>query len=130
MADSSITARPILGLSLGHRWARRQLHAGIRYVSVALILMEIAHPPDTGLLSLQILNSMADSSTIVEPILNLLPGRRWARRQLHGGIRYVSGTSILMKSLSTLRGVLGRLRGDAGDPRTPCQIPPQPLSRF
>jgi len=35
-----------------------------------------------------------------------------------------------MKSLSTLRGVLGRLREDAGDPRTPCQIPPQPLDRF
>jgi len=27
-------------------------------------------------------------------------------------------------------GVLGRLRGDAGDPRTRWQIPPQPVSRF
>jgi len=27
-------------------------------------------------------------------------------------------------------GVLGRLRGDAGDPRTQWQIPPQPVSRF
>jgi len=63
MADSSTTAQPILDLLLGRRWARRQLHAGIRYVPVALILMEIAHPPDSGLLSLLILNSMADSST-------------------------------------------------------------------
>jgi len=62
MADSSTTAPPILDLSLGHCWARRQLHAGIRYVPVALILMEIAHLSDSSLLSLLILNSMADSS--------------------------------------------------------------------
>jgi len=49
-------------------------------------------------------NSMADSSTTALPILDLSLGRRWARRQPHAGIRYVSGASILMKSLSTLGG--------------------------
>jgi len=130
MAGPSTTARPILDLSHGRRWAQRQLHARIRYVPVSLMLIEIAHPPDSGLLSLLILNSMVDSSTTTLPIMNLSPEGRWARCQLHAGIWYVSGASILMKLLSTLRGVLGRLRGDAGDPRTPCQIPPQPLDRF
>jgi len=51
---------------------------------------------------------MADSSTTAEPILYLSPGRRWARRQLHAGIRYVSIALILMKLLFTLQGVLGR----------------------
>jgi len=61
---------------------------------------------------------MADSSTTTEPIVDLSLGRHLARCQIHAGIRYVSVVSILMKSLSTLGGVLGRLRGDAGDPRT------------
>ena len=92
--------------------------------------MEIAHPPDSGLLSLLILNSMADSSTTAQLILDLLLGRRWARRQLHGGIKNVPVASILMKSLSTpWGGVLGRLSGDAGDPRARWQIPPQLLNR-
>jgi len=47
---------------------------------------------------------MADSSTTAVPILNPSLGRRWARRQLHAGIGYVSGASIPMKSLSTLGG--------------------------
>jgi len=108
MADSSTTALPILDLLLGHCWARRQLHAGIRYVPVALILMEIAYLSDSGLLSLLILNSMADSSITAWPILNLSLGRRWVRRQLHAGIGYISGASIPMKSLSTLGGGPGK----------------------
>jgi len=103
MADSSITAPPILSLSPGRCWARRQLHAGIEYVPVALILMEIAHPPDSGLLSLLILNSMAGSSITAEPILNLSLLRHWARRQLHGGIRYISGASVFMQFTTLLR---------------------------
>jgi len=63
MPDSSTTARLILDLLLGRRWARCQLHTGILYIPVALVPMEIAYPPDSGLLSLLILNSMADSST-------------------------------------------------------------------
>ena len=62
MADSATTAQLILDLLLGPRWARRQLHAGIRYVPVALIPMEIAHPPASGHWSLLILHSMADYS--------------------------------------------------------------------
>jgi len=42
MADSSTTAGPILDLIAGGCWARRQLRAGIRYVSVASKLM---NPP-------------------------------------------------------------------------------------
>ena len=63
--------------------------------------MEIAHPPDGGLLSVLMLNLMAGSSTSAAPIVILSPGRRWARRQLHAGIGYVPVASILMKSLST-----------------------------
>jgi len=47
---------------------------------------------------------MADSSTTAEPILDLSPGRRLARRQLHAGIRDVTVASILMKSLHSLGG--------------------------
>jgi len=42
MADSSITAGPIVDLIAGDRWARRQLRGGIGYVSVASGLM---NPP-------------------------------------------------------------------------------------
>jgi len=42
MADSSITAGPILDLIAEGCWARRQLRGGIRYVSVASKLM---NPP-------------------------------------------------------------------------------------
>jgi len=35
------------------------------------------------------LNSIADYSTTTAPILDLIAGYCWARRQLHGGIRYV-----------------------------------------
>jgi len=77
---STTTTHPILNLTPGGFWARRQLHAGIGYIPIALILMEIAHPSDSGLLSLLILNSMADSSTTAESILDPSLGRRWARR--------------------------------------------------
>jgi len=74
--------------------------------------MEIAHPPDSGLLSLLILNSIVDSSTTAPPILILSPGRRWARCQLHAGIGYIPVASILMKSLPTPGG--GSAEGSAG----------------
>jgi len=50
---------------------------------------------------------MADSSTTTSPILNLIAGDRWARRQLRNGIRYVPVASKLRKSLSSVEGVLG-----------------------
>ena len=82
----------LLGLTPAKRWYRVRLwRTGIPGV----------HPPsDSGLLSLLILNSMADSSTTAAPMLNPSLGRRWARRQLHAGIGYVSGASIPMKSPS------------------------------
>ena len=42
-------------------------------------------------------NSMADSSTTVRGIPIRFEGGYWARRQLHGGIRYVPTWSILME---------------------------------
>ena len=102
MADSSTTAAPILNLSLGRPWAGCQPLDGIRYVTVASILMEIA-PLLTVVFrnpnSHAILNSMPDPSTTSQPIFNPLPGRHWARRQLHAGIRDVALASTLIKSL-------------------------------
>jgi len=44
MAVSSTTAQPILNLSLGHHWARRQLHAGIKRVLRCQFSMEVYGP--------------------------------------------------------------------------------------
>jgi len=48
-------------------------------------------------------DSIADSSTTAWPIPDLKTQRRWARRQLHGGIRYVSCASVFMKFATLLR---------------------------
>jgi len=40
MVDFSTTVQPILILSLGRHWARRQLHSGMWYFSGALVAME------------------------------------------------------------------------------------------
>jgi len=45
---------------------------------------------------------MADSSTTTSPILNLIAGDCWARRQLRSGIRDVSVVSKPRKSLSSV----------------------------
>jgi len=63
---------------------------------------------------------MADSSTTAIPILNLLPGRDWARCQLPAGIGYVSVVSILMISLYTLGG--GPVRAMLHFPSSPPYI--------
>ena len=116
MADSSTTTGPILNLSPGRHWARRQLHTGMRDVAVASILMKSLHSlgggpgqAERGCWRSQ--TSMADSSTPGWPIPDLKARRRWAQRQLYGGIRYVSIATILMKLLFTLQGVLGRQKG-------------------
>jgi len=46
---------------------------------------------------------MADSSTAAGPILDLIAGDRWARRQLCSGIKEVSVASKPMKSLTLVR---------------------------
>jgi len=46
---------------------------------------------------------MADSATTTRPILNLIAGGYWARRQLRSGVRYISVASILRKSLTLVR---------------------------
>ena len=46
---------------------------------------------------------MADSSTTTAPILDLIAGECWARRQLHRGIKDVSVASKLRKSLTLVR---------------------------
>jgi len=50
-------------------------------------------------------NSMTDPSSTTALILDLIARDCWARRQLHRGIKDVSVTSKLMKSL-TLVGVV------------------------
>ena len=106
MVDYSTTARRILIMFVRDCWARRQPPNGIRYVSVAskprksLSLVE-------GILGimLAIFYSMADYSTTAGRILLPFTGGCWTRRQLRGGIGYVSVASILRKSL-TLVGVV------------------------
>jgi len=124
MADPFTTAWPIPGLKTQRHWAQHQLYAGIRYVSIASILMKL-------LFTLQVVfgrqkggcclsqNSMSDSSTTAEAIPDLEGGRRWTRRWLHASMRNVPEASISMKSLCTLwGGVLDRLSGDTSNPRT------------
>ena len=43
MADSSSTSGPILDLSPGRHWVRRQLHAGIGDVASASMVMKALH---------------------------------------------------------------------------------------
>ena len=76
-------------------------------------------------------NSIADSSTTTAPILNLIPGGCWARRQLRSGIKDVSVASILRKSLTLVSVVFidtlaipeldGRLlHNHCSDPESDC----------
>jgi len=48
-------------------------------------------------------NSIADSSITAESILHPIAGDCWARRQLRGGIEYVSVASELMNPPTLLR---------------------------
>jgi len=86
MADSFITAAPILDLIAGDCLARRQPRGGIRYVSVAVKLMNLPTLLRVVSLKARCLNSMADSSTTARPILDLIAVSCWARRQLRCGI--------------------------------------------
>jgi len=85
MADSSITAGPILDPIAGDCWARRQLRGGIEYISVA---SELVNPPtllravflqvselDGGFLH----NCRADSGSDCGELLGLTPARLWYR---------------------------------------------------
>jgi len=79
--------------SLGSMPATRRYKVHLLRISIH----GVRHPSKSSPLSLTILNSMADPSTADRPILNLSPGHHWARRQLHAGIRYVSGVSVFME---------------------------------
>ena len=46
---------------------------------------------------------MSDSSTTTGPIVNLIAGDCWARRQLRSGIKDFSVASALRKSLTLVR---------------------------
>ena len=96
IVDCSTTVRGIPIRFAGGYWARRQLHADIRYVPTRSILMEL----QAGDLQ----NSMADSSTTITDIAIRFEGGCWARRQLHGGIRYVPVASKLRISLASVVG--------------------------
>ena len=97
MADYSTTVTGIPTRFAGCYWARRQLHAGIRYVPTRSILMEL------GAGDFQ--NLMPNSSTTVRGIPILFAGGCWAPRQLHAGIRYVPVASKLRISLASMVGV-------------------------
>ena len=99
MTDYSTTVRGIPIRIAGDYWARRQLHAGIGYVSTLSIHMELQ--------ASNLQNSMADYSTTGPGIPIRIAGGYWARRQLHAGIRYVPTLSIPMELLSALNGVPG-----------------------
>ena len=57
-------------------------------------------------------NSMADSSTTVRGIPIRFAGGYWARRQLHGGIRYVTTWTIFIELQA------GDLQNSMADPFT------------
>jgi len=71
--------------SLGSTPATRRYNLRLLRISI----QGVRHPSESGLLSLTILNLMADSSTAAQPILNLSLGRHWALRQLQAGIKRV-----------------------------------------
>ena len=89
MEDYSTTTARILILFSGGCWARRQLHAGMKYVSVAPKLMKLLSFVEGVRVALAEFYSMADSSTTAGRIPITFPGGCWARRQLRNGIRYV-----------------------------------------
>ena len=103
MADSSTTARRIPILLAGGYWARRQLHAGIRYIPVAselrisLASMERRHG------TLAEFHSKANSSTTIRGIPILIAGGCWAQRQLHAGIKYFPVASKLRILLASVK---------------------------
>jgi len=108
MADISTTAGRILMHFAGGCWARCQLPNGTRYVPVASKPWKSLSSVEGVLgIKLAILYSMADISTTAGRILTLFAGGCWARSQLSSGIGYVSVASELMKSLSSVEGILG-----------------------
>ena len=108
MADISTTALRILMHFAGGCWARCQLPNGIRYVPIASKPRKSLSSVEGVLdIKLAIFYSMADISTTAGRVLTLFAGGCWARSQLSNGIGYVSVESKLMKSLSSVEGVLG-----------------------
>ena len=78
MADYSTTVRGIPIWIAGDCWARRQLHAGIRYVPVASKLRISLASVEGRHSSLAEFYSMADSSTTVRGIPIRIAGDCWA----------------------------------------------------
>jgi len=95
LTDSRSKGTAPLGSTPATRWYKVRLWR--------ISIHGVRHPSESGLLSLTILNSMAVSSTTAPPILYLSLGRRWARHQLHAGMRYVSGASVFMEFTTLLR---------------------------
>jgi len=100
---STTATQSILNPTPGGSWARCQLSSGIRFILRGQLFMKLRGLNGVGCWRSQ--NSMADSSTTTRPILDPIAGDCWARRQLPSGIKDVSVTSRLMKSL-TLLGVV------------------------
>jgi len=128
MADSSITTAPILDLIARDRWARRQLHSGIKDVSVASKLMKsltLVGAVFIGTLALPELdgrflhNHCSDSESDCARSLGLAPATQRYKGRLCG----IKGQEIADPCESCLY----RYPSAA---RAWCQIPPQPLGRF
>ena len=103
MADSSTTVRGIPIRIAGGCWARRQLHAGIRYVPVASKLRISLASVEGRHCTLAEFYSIADYSTTVRVIPVRIAGGCWARRQLHDSIRYVPVASKPRISLASVK---------------------------
>jgi len=109
-ADYSTTTEWILIPFVGACWARLQLRNCIRYISVLSKLRKSLSSVERVLaIKLAILYSTADHSTTARWILIPFEGDRWARRQLHNGVWYVSVASKLMNPPTLLR-VVFRLK--------------------
>ena len=91
MADNSPTTGGISILFPGAFWARRQLHSGIRYMSVQSKAMKLLSSVEgVSILPLAEFYSMEDSSTTTTRIPILFAEGCWTRSQLHKGIIFIS----------------------------------------
>ena len=79
MADYFTTAARISILFPGVCWAQRQLHAGMRYVSVgSKLIQSLSSMEGISILTLAEFCSVAGSSTAAARIPIVIPGGCWA----------------------------------------------------
>ena len=132
IADSSTTNRLIFDPLSGCHWAQCQLHAGIRYVSVASILMK--SPPlltvvfRLGTLVIPELNGrfLHDCLTDFDSVTWTLGCSTPATLRYRIHLSHINTHEVAVYS----RGGTKKAEGDSGDLRTPWPIPPPPPNQF